>query len=121
MHTALERMLQNLSWDDNARTKLVFLVLDAPAHHENDIISSLQHSIEICAQKGIRIIPVAASGTDKNTEFMLRFFAIATGGTYVFLTDHSGVGNPHMAASVGEYEVELLNELLIRLIEYYTE
>ena len=121
VHTALERMLQNLSWDDNARTKLAFLVLDAPAHHENDIISSLQHSIEICAQKGIRIIPVAASGTDKNTEFMLRFFAIATGGTYVFLTDHSGVGNPHMAASVGEYEVELLNELLIRLIEYYTE
>ena len=52
---------------------------------------------------------------------MLRFFANATGGTYVFLTDHSGVGNSHIEASVGEYEVEQLNNLLIRLIEYYTE
>ena len=77
--------------------------------------------MEQCAKQGIRLIPVAASGVDKDTEFMLRFFASSTGGTYVFLTDDSGVGNSHIAASVGDYEVEKLNELLIRLIEYYTE
>ena len=52
---------------------------------------------------------------------MLRFFANATGGTYVFLTDDSGVGYSHLKASVGDYKVEQLNQLLIRLIEYYTE
>ena len=52
---------------------------------------------------------------------MLRFFASVTGGTYVFLTDDSGVGGSHLKASVGEYKVELLNNLLIRLISYYTE
>lgn len=121
VHTALERMLQDLSWNEAARTRIAFLVLDAPAHHESDVIRSLQSSIQSCARQGIKVIPVAASGVDKNTEFMLRYFADATGGTYVFLTDHSGVGNSHIAASVGDYEVEQLNNLLIRLIRYYTE
>lgn len=121
VHTALERMLKNLSWDDNARTRLAFLILDAPAHHETGIISSLQQSVQECARRGIRLIPVAASGVDKNTEFMLRFFAIATGGTYVFLTNDSGVGFDHIQATVGDYEVEQLNALIIRLINYYTE
>lgn len=121
VHTALERMLQDLSWDESARTRLAFLILDAPAHHQTDVIASLQQSVTACARQGIRLIPVAASGVDKNTEFMLRFFAITTGGTYVFLTNDSGVGNDHIEATVGDYEVEQLNELMIRLIDYYME
>jgi hypothetical protein len=121
VHTALERMLQELSWDTTARTRLAFIILDAPAHHQDDVIRSLQQSITTCARQGIRLIPVAASGVDKNTEFMLRFFAIATGGTYTFLTNHSGVGNEHIEATVGDYKVEQLNDLIIRLIGQYTE
>lgn len=121
VHTALEKMLTDLSWNGKARTRLAFMLLDAPAHHETDIIASLQESVARCARLGIRLIPVAASGVDKNTEFMLRFFSIATGGTYVFLTNDSGVGLDHIAASVGDYEVEQLNRLLIRLIKQYTE
>jgi hypothetical protein len=92
VHTALEKMLQQLSWNAKARTRLAFLILDAPAHYEQGIISSLQQSFKTCAKMGIRLIPVAASGVDKNTEFMLRFFAITTGGTYVFITDDSTTG-----------------------------
>jgi hypothetical protein len=62
-----------------------------------------------------------ASGADKDTEFLMRFFAISTGGTYVFITDHSGVGNPHLIPSVGEYTVEPLNDLMVRLINEYSE
>ena len=121
VHSALEHMLEDLSWDNSARTRLAFLILDAPAHHQTDVISSLQQSVTACARRGIRLIPVAASGVDKNTEFMLRFFAIATGGTYVFLTNDSGVGLNHIEATVGDYEVENLNKLIVRLIKYYTE
>lgn len=121
VHTALEKMLQQLSWNSKARTRLAFLILDAPAHYEQGIISSLQQSVKTCAKMGIRLIPVAASGVDKNTEFMLRFFAITTGGTYVFITDDSGVGYSHIKASVGDYKVEQLNNLIIRIIDYYTE
>lgn len=121
VHTALRHALTDLAWDSDAPYKLAFMLLDAPAHHNDDVIGSLHKSISEFAARGIRLIPIAASGANKDTEFMLRFFAIATGGTYVFITDDSGIGNPHIAASVGEYQVELLNELIIRLIGEYTK
>ena len=121
VHTALETGLQKLSWSETPCTKLAFMLLDAPAHHEDAIIKSLQKSVESYAAQGIKLIPVAASGVDKNTEFMLRFFSIPTGGTYVFITNDSGVGNDHIAATVGEYQVEHLNDLMVRLINKYTE
>lgn len=121
VHTALEKGLQELNWNENARVKIAFLMLDAPAHDRKDVKKSLQKSIQQYAAQGIRLIPIAASGADKSTEFMLRYFAIATDGTYVFLTNDSGVGNEHIEATVGEYEVERLNDLLVRLINEFTE
>ena len=121
VHSALEDALQELSWNESARARIAFLILDAPAHHKDDVIESLQKSISLFAQNGIKIIPVAASGVDKDTEFMLRFFELATGGTYVFLTNDSGIGNEHIEASVGDYEVEKLADLMVRLIKKYVE
>ena len=120
VHTALEQGLQSLSWSESARNRLAFLILDAPAHYRPDVIKSLQSSIGQYARLGIRIIPVAASGVDKSTEFMCRFFAVSTGGTYVFLTDDSGIGGSHIEPTVGKYTVELLNDLLLRLIGEYS-
>lgn len=121
VHTALEASMQNLSWDESARSRIAFLILDAPAHYEEGIIKSLQKSILLFAQKGIKVIPVAASGADKDTEFMLRFFDLATGGTYVFLTDDSGIGNSHIKASVGDHKVESLADIMVRLIKKYVK
>ena len=121
VHVALSTALQSLSWEENSRNRIAFLILDAPAHHQTDVISSMQASIRLFASNGIRLIPVVASGADKNTEFMCRFFAVTTGGTYVFLTNDSGVGGDHIAASVGKCEVELLNALMVRLINEYIE
>ena len=121
MHSALEASLQDLSWNASARARIAFLILDAPAHHESDVIESLQKSIKRYAKHGIKLIPVAASGIDKDTEFMLRFFDVATGGTYVFLTDDSGIGNSHIKASVGDHKVEYLTDLIIRLIKKYVK
>lgn len=119
VHTALEVGLQKLAWNEDKGMRIAFMLLDAPPHKEDKVIASLQKSIPLYAAKGIRIIPVAASGVDKPTEFFLRFTAIATDGTYVFLTNDSGVGNEHIQATVGEYKVELLRDLMVRLIEQY--
>ena len=121
VHTALEKGLQKLSWREDNCIRLVFMLLDAPPHHNETVISSLKNTLPQYAQHGIRIIPVAASGVDKPTEFFLRFTAMATDGTYVFITADSGIGGEHLEASVGEYKVELLNELIIRLINQYME
>jgi hypothetical protein len=121
VHTALEKSVSELQWSTNARTRLLFLVLDAPPHYKQSVIQSLHTQIKKASDKGIKIIPVTASGIDKNTEFLMRFFSITTNGTYVFITNHSGVGNSHLEPSVGEYQVEFLNDLMVRLINKYAE
>ena len=120
VHTALEAGLQNLAWNASARARIAFLVLDAPAHQDHQgVVESLQASIREYAQQGIKLIPVFCSSPSKDCEFMCRFFAVLTGGTYVFLTDDSGVGGDHIEPSVGNFQVEPLNDLLVRLIAKY--
>lgn len=113
---ALDAAIFDHQWSDSAVSRLCFLVLDAPPHDDADTVGSMQVSLEAAAQKGIRVIPVAASGVDKSTEFFLRMADILTGGTYVFLTSHSGIGGDHLEPTIGDYQVELLNALLTRLI-----
>ena len=120
VHTALEAGLQNLAWNTSARARIAFLVLDAPAHQDHQgVVESLQASIREYAKQGVKLIPVFCSSPSKECEFMCRFFAVLTGGTYVFLTDDSGVGNDHLEPSVGDFQVEPLNDLLVRLIAKY--
>lgn len=114
--SALSVSVNQLSWSSDAVARILFPVLDAPPHGESSNIESLHRSIPVAASKGIRIVPLACSGIDKSTEYMLRSFALATNGTYVFLTDHSGIGNPHIAPTTDEYKVELLNQALVRII-----
>jgi len=120
VHTALNTALTQLSWSTSARARLLFLLLDAPPHNTSGIVNDLNEIIVNAAAKGIKIIPISASGINKDTEFLFRFFAAATNGTYVFITNDSGIGGDHIEATVGDYEVELLNDLIVRLITKYT-
>lgn len=116
---ALKSAIQDQQWSTNAVNRLLFLILDAPSHKDNDVLTRLKNAVAIAQQKGIRIIPVSASGIDWETEFLLRFLEISTNGTYVFITDHSGIGNAHFKPTVGNYQVEYLNNLMVRLIAKY--
>ena len=115
---ALENSVFDHAWDEDS-IKLMFIVLDAPPHNTESARKSLAKTIEKASEMGIRIIPVASSGVDKNTEFLLRALAMTTGGTYTFLTNDSGIGGSHIEPTIGEYQVEQLNDLLVRVIEEY--
>ena len=117
---ALQVAVEGMSWRYDARTRLMFLLLDAPPHNNAQAIDILHDSVKRAAAQGITLIPIAASGTDQNTEFLLRMMALATSGTFVFITDDSGVGNEHLEPTVGEFQVEYLNDLLVRLIQKYS-
>ncbi len=116
VHEALRDAISGLQWSSHARARILFVVLDAPPHHDGQIPSEINRLIEKASAEGIAIIPVTASGIDKETEFLMRYMAIATNGTYVFITNDSGIGNTHLEASVGDYQVEYLNSLMKRLI-----
>ncbi len=115
----LEVAVNELKWRDKARTRIIFLVLDAPPHNEQETVERLQKISQIASEKGIRIVPITCSGIDKSTEYLMRSLALATNGTYVFLTDDSGIGDSHIKPTTDKFEVEMLNELLIRLLDQY--
>ncbi len=119
VHTALEDALNGHEWREES-VKLMFLVLDAPPHSESEeVVDSVRQSITEAAKKGVRMIPIASSGVDTETEFLLRTMSLATGGTYTFLTDHSGVGESHLEPTIGDYNVKKLNDLLVKIINEY--
>lgn len=116
---ALEETLK-LDWREDA-LKIVFLILDAPPHENEETLKKIKAQIEEAASRGIKLIPVTASGINRETEFLMKFMAILTNGTYVFITDDSGIGNPHLDPVVDDYEVEKLNDCLVRLITQYSK
>ena len=119
MDEALEIAIGDMNWTSGARTKLLFVVMDAPPHSEPDNLERIRKVAYAAAREGIKIIPLTASGLDKSTEYLMRALALCTNGTYVFLTDHSGIGNPHLEPTTDTYDVLTLNDLLIRLFDQY--
>lgn len=122
VHTALENAVTGHQWRNNA-LKLCFFVLDAPPHDESEIEginANIKASLVKAAAEGIRIIPVFCSGADQASEYLFRSFAVITGGTFVFLTDDSGISvGQHEETSVGEYDVEKLNDCMVRIVCEY--
>ncbi|MCL2416300.1 MAG: hypothetical protein FWD01_05745, partial [Defluviitaleaceae bacterium] len=118
---ALAEALEVHQWNDDATARLMFLVLDAPPHNIPRVINEMHRLTMLSADMGVRIIPVASSGIDTVTEFLLRTLSAATGGNYVFITEHSGIGSGHIEPTIGDHDIELLNELIIRIIGSYLE
>ena len=71
------------------------------------------------AEKGIRICPILCSGAAEITEYTMRQVAIYTGGTFIFVTDDSGIGNSHYDPNIPNVTVELLNSMIVRLVKGY--
>ena len=117
----LEVAINDMKWSENARTKIIFLILDAPPHQKPEVLLNMQRLTAKAAAMGIKIVPVTASGTDKSTEYLMRSLALCSNGTYVFLTDHSGVGDHHIDPTTDHFEVEKLNSVFIRLFKQFTE
>lgn len=111
----LQTALDSLNWSNSARTRILFLILDAPPHDQaRDKMFEL---IQKASAKGVRIVPVVCSGANKSTEFIMRSIALATNGDYVFLTDDSGIGLSHVKPTTDVVNVEFLNSLLERIIK----
>lgn len=109
----------NKQWNTGATTKLLFHVLDAPPHSTENNKTTFKAAVEAASAKGIRICPVICSGTDILTEYLMRQAAVYTAGTFIFVTDDSGIGNSHYDPQLPNVTVETLNSLLVRLINGY--
>ncbi len=118
---ALDNAINDHEWSPNARARLMLLVLDAPPHRDPRTLQRLDKLVREAAAKGIRIIPVSGSGVLLDSEMLCRHINALTGGTYVFITNDSGIGDSHLAPTVGEYKVRPLNDLLVEIFLRYMD
>jgi hypothetical protein len=103
-----------LSWRKEGTARVLFLVGDAPPHEQ--FFRQTIDALSALRRRAVRMYPVGASGVAEQAEFIFRAAAFLTQGQYLFLTDHSGVGNPHAPPHVPEYQVERLDRLMLRMI-----
>jgi von Willebrand factor type A domain len=113
MDLALARAVAQ-DWRPDA-VKSLLLVADAPPHDEN--IGRAWHVAEAARAKRIQIVPVAASGVGDVAEYMMRAMAAATQSRYIFLTDDSGIGNPHATPAIDCFLVTRLDTLVRRVLD----
>lgn len=103
-----------LSWSKQDAARVTFLVADAPPHQ--DKADDTLAAVDKLRAKGVAVYPVASSGVAGEAEFVMRSAALLTGAQYLFLTDDSGVGNPHAEPHIPCYTVEQLAPLMVRAV-----
>ncbi len=101
-------------WRPDAVHSLL-LVADAPPH--DDKFDTTWLAARHLRQQRVQIVPVAASGVADKAEYAMRAMAALTQSRYTFLTDDSGIGNPHAPPAIDCYLVTRLDALLRRVID----
>ncbi len=119
VHSGLEAALTEFEWNEKALTKIIFLILDAPPHTQD--AAKMRDLLKAASNKGIKIIPITASGIDQSTEFCMKYLAAGTGGDYIYITDHSGVGNSHIKPTGVKDDVDLLNTQILKSLQKYSQ
>lgn len=104
----------DLPWSSGDAARMVFLVADAPAHAWG--YSKYARATGSLAAKDVSVYPVASSGVEPICEYLMRWAARTTGGQYLFLTDHSGIGNAHADPHVDQYELKSLRAHMLDMI-----
>ena len=112
MDQALETAMGQ-SWRDDS-IKAMMLVADAPPRDEN--IGKAWDQAILARPQGVHIVPVAASGVGPKAEYIMRAMAAVTQSRYIFLTDDSGIGNPHAEPDVDCYVVTRLDTMVKRVL-----
>ena len=116
VYEILKETMFSPEWAEES-VKIAFLIYDAPPHDDKEF----QEIISEASAKGIHIVPVVSSNGSRETELFGRALAICTNGSYVFLTDDSGIGESHLEPIIGDYEVESLHDIIVRIIQDYKQ
>jgi uncharacterized protein YegL len=129
LNASLHDAVHGLEWRGDDTVKLVFLVSDAPPHLDYGDDFDYAKEMVDATQQGIKVYSLAASGLDAQGEYIFRQIAQYTMGHFIFLTyerpapsqgqqpvDSKPGENTGMSVPKSSYTVELLDQLVVRLI-----
>lgn len=115
LDSGLMTALQGLAWSQGDAARVLVTIADAPPKRYQAQYT-YRHAMLEASRRGIRLLPVAASGSNAEVEFLFRAMGTMTASPYVYLTDDSGIGNPHREADTDRVAVEYFNDLLTRVL-----
>jgi hypothetical protein len=121
LNEALHASIYEMDWREEDTIRLIFLVADAPPHLDYGQDFDYAQEMAVALANGIKIFPIAASGTDDQAEYIFRQMAQFTQARFIFLT-YEGPGSGGEPGdvgtmNVGSYGVQDLDDLVIRLVE----
>jgi hypothetical protein len=87
-----EAIIQH-DWNAGASSRLLVYITDALPAYSEAAAADLNRLVQLADEKGVKILPVAASGINEEGEYLLQSLAMMTGGTYAWLED-----SPHTEA-----------------------
>jgi hypothetical protein len=116
MDAGLEAAMTHMAWSDGPAVRVLVVIADAPPQHYPDAQYHYRQAMADASRRGIRLLPVAASGADRSVEYLFRAMGAFTSTPYVYLTDDSGIGNAHMEADTDRVAVERFADLLTRMV-----
>lgn len=103
-----------LEWRSGNVARVLFHIADAPPH--DNAYAAFLAQVGVARANNIRIYPVGASGVGIDAEYLMRLSAMTTAARYLFLTDDSGIGDTHEIPHIPCYQVEHLNDMMVRMI-----
>ncbi len=116
LNSGLAAAMTTLQWSQIPAARVLVVIADAPPQHYQDFPYTYLHAMTDASRRGIRLLPVAASGANREVEYLFRAMGAFTSTPYVYLTDDSGVGGHHMEADTDRVSVEMFSDLLTRLL-----
>ena len=117
---ALADALEKPAWRRDGAVQLMFLIADAPPQVERGVQQPYTATAIAAAEAGVKIFPVAASGTDDQAEYVMRDLAFVTGGRFVFLSYGAGgatATGDRTDISADDYDELPLDKLGVRLVK----
>jgi von Willebrand factor type A domain len=117
---ALADALEKPSWRGDGAVELMFMIADAPPQVSRQVQQPYTATALAAAEAGVKIFPVAASGTDDQAEYVMRDLAFVTGGRFVFLSYGAGgstATGDRTDIAADDYDELPLDQLVIRLVE----
>ena len=119
---ALADALELPEWRRDGAVELIVLIADAPPVIERAVETPYTASALTALERGVKILPVAASGTDNQAEYVFRELAYVTGGRFVFLSygvhGDAGTATGELTdITPDDYDQLPLDQLVVRLVE----
>lgn len=116
LSSGLAASFNTLSWTPDGAARVAVVIADAPPQLYDDAQYTYRHAMVDASRRGIRLLPVAASGSNRRVEYLFRAMGALTSTPYAYLTDDSGVGGSHMEADSDNVSREMFSNLLTRLL-----